>query len=616
MMKQLQEYAFPQELKSMTLEEMELLSYQIRDFLIENISKTGGHLASNLGVVELTIAMHKVFDTPTDKLIWDVGHQSYVHKILTGRADGFTTLRQFGGMSGFPKVKESPYDTFDTGHSSTSISAAAGMAAARDLAGDKYHVAAIIGDGALTGGLAYEALNNVGASKDNMIVILNDNGMSIEPNTGGMSTHLSKLRSSQKYADFKRKVKTSVSKIPGVGTAAVDRLTHLRDTIKYAMLEGAMFESLGFKYFGPIDGHSLSALTETLEAVKNVKGPVLVHVVTQKGKGYINAETNPSKFHGTGPFDPSTGVALKSSTAPSYSAVFGKKLAKMAQDNDKIVAISAAMLEGTGLNYFQDEFPKRTFNVGIAEAHAVTFAAGMATRGYRPVVAVYSTFLQRAYDQIVEDVCLQNLPVVFGIDRAGIVGADGETHHGVLDLSYLTHIPNMTVLAPADKNELEQMMEYALTHDSPCAIRYPRGAAPEVDLPEFKAESLLLKPGTDVEIWAVGAMLSTAQEAAAILNKRNIDAGCVNVRIVKPLDLEAIKESAERTKCIVTLEDNVVIGGFGQQLAAQLTNSNIRVLNLGWPDTFIEHGSTGELYKKFGLDPQSIAERICDFIEK
>lgn len=334
-MKQLQEYSFPQDLKTMSLEELELLSYQIRDFLIENISRTGGHLASNLGVVELTIAMHRVFDTPEDKLIWDVGHQSYVHKILTGRIDGFTTLRQFGGMSGFPKVKESPYDTFDTGHSSTSISAAAGMAAARDLAGDKYHVAAIIGDGALTGGLAYEALNNVGASRDNMIVILNDNGMSIEPNTGGMSTHLSKLRSSQKYTEFKRKLKTNVSHIPGIGKAAVSGMAHIRDSLKYAVIEGAMFESLGFKYFGPIDGHSLEDLTETLEAVKDVKGPVLVHVVTQKGRGYLNAETNPSKFHGTGPFDPSTGAPLKSSSAPSYSAVFGKKLAEMAITDKK-----------------------------------------------------------------------------------------------------------------------------------------------------------------------------------------------------------------------------------------------------------------------------------------
>lgn len=615
-MKQLQEYSFPQELKNMSIEDLELLSYQIRDFLIENIARTGGHLASNLGVVELTIALHRVFDTPQDKLIWDVGHQSYVHKMLTGRISGFETLRQFGGMSGFPKVNESPYDTFDTGHSSTSISAAAGMAAARDLAGENYHVAAIIGDGALTGGLAYEALNNVGASKDNMIVILNDNGMSIEPNTGGMSSHLSKLRSSQKYANFKHKVKKNVSRIPGVGKAAVNGMTHIRDTLKYAVIEGAMFESLGFKYFGPIDGHSLPILIETLESVKNVNGPVLIHVVTKKGKGYLNAEINPSKFHGTGPFDPSTGNSLKSSSKPSYSAIFGKKLTELAKVNKKIVAISAAMLEGTGLNYFQEQFPKRTFNVGIAEGHAVTFAAGLASRGYRPVVAVYSTFLQRAYDQIIEDVCLQNLPVIFGIDRAGIVGADGETHHGVFDLSYLSHIPNITVLAPANQKELEEMMEYALTLDGPCAIRYPRGTAPEIDLPGFTANSLKLQSGTDVEIWAVGSMLQTAKQVAERLKEKQIDAGYGNVRIIKPLDIETIKKSAETTKCIVTLEDNVVTGGFGQQIAVLLANKNTKILNLGWPDTFIEHGTTDELYKKFRLDPQSIVERICDFIEK
>lgn len=615
-MKKLLEYTFPQDLKCMSLKDMELLSYQIREFLVKNVSKTGGHLASNLGVVELTVALHKVFDTPADKLIWDVGHQSYVHKILTGRATDFTTLRQFGGMSGFPKVKESPYDVFDTGHSSTSISIAAGIAAARDLAGEKHHVAAIIGDGSLTGGIAYEALNNVGASHSDMIVILNDNGMSIEPNTGSIPAHLSKLRSSPKYADFKTKLKKSVGRIPVVGDAAVNGLIHIRDSLKYAMLEGALFESLGFKYFGPIDGHSIEELTETLEMVKDINGPVLVHVVTQKGKGYVNAENNPSKFHGTGPFDPSTGAALSKSAGQSYSAVFGNKLTSMAEKNDKIVAISAAMLDGTGLGVFAKKFPERTFDVGIAEGHAVTFAAGMATKGFRPVFAVYSTFLQRGYDQIVEDVCLQNLPVIFGIDRAGIVGADGETHHGIFDISYLNHIPNMTVLAPADANELEMMMDYAMTLDGPCAIRYPRGVAHNLDITESICGSLTLTEGTDVEIWSVGTMLETALTAAEKLKKKGIDAGAVNARIIKPLDVNELKKSALRTKLIVTLEDNVISGGFGQEAASVLADEDVRILNLGWPDTFIEHGTNPQLYKKFRLDADSITERICDYIEK
>lgn len=613
-MKKITDYSFPQDLKHMTKEEMEVLAGQIREFLVDNISRTGGHLASNLGVVELSIALHKVFDTPEDQLIWDVGHQSYVHKILTGRADNFITLRQFGGMSGFPKVKESPYDTFDTGHSSTSISIAAGMAAARDLNKDDYHVAAIIGDGSLTGGIAYEALNNVGASHSNVIVILNDNGMSIEPNTGGVSKHLSKLRSSEKYNDFKRNLKSNVSKLPVVGKAAVSSLMHIRDTIKYAMIEGAMFESIGFKYFGPIDGHDFDELFETLEAAKSVDGPVVVHVVTQKGKGYINAESNPSKFHGTGPFDKTTGNPLKSSSGISYSAVFGNKLKEIAEKNSNVVAISAAMLEGTGLSGFSKAFPERTFDVGIAEGHAVTFAAGMATKGFRPFVAVYSTFLQRAYDQIIQDVALQDLPVIFGIDRAGIVGADGETHHGMFDISYLTHIPNMTVLAPADKGELEAMMDYAMTLDGPVSIRYPRGNAPDLDLGGDMDRSFVVNKGADVEIWSAGNMLETALNAAELLREKGIDAGVINTRILKPLDIEAIEESAARTKLIVTLEDNVISGGFGQAVAVELKNTDI--LNLGWPDEFIEHGTSQELYEKYGLDPQSIAERICNYIEE
>lgn len=615
-MKKLLEYHFPQDLKKMTDYEMELLAYDIRDFLISNIAKTGGHLASNLGIVELSIALHKVFDTPRDKLVWDVGHQSYVHKILTGRAGEFSTLRQLGGLSGFPKVKESCYDTFDTGHSSTSISVAAGMAAARDLSGENFHIAAIIGDGALTGGLAYEALNNAGVSKANLLVILNDNGMSIAPNTGGVSKYLGKLRSSSKYTDLKNKIKKNVSEIPGVGRGVVASLQHMRDSLKYAVLDGIMFEELGFKYFGPVDGHNMTDLIETLSMAKEIEGPVFVHIITKKGKGYRSAEETPSKYHGTGPFDPATGRQHSSSSAPSWSQVFGDKLTDMAKDNKKIVAIGAAMLEGTGLKKFKKKYPRQTFDVGIAESHAVTFAAGLAAGGYRPVVAIYSTFLQRAYDQIMEDVCLQNLPVLFAIDRAGIVGADGETHHGMFDLSYLNHMPGMTILAPADKEELELMMEYAMTLKGPCAIRYPRGEAARLDFHQPVNGSLVLTEGKDVEIWAAGNMLPAGFETCEMLKKRGIEAGLVNARFIKPLDEKAVLASAARTKLIVTLEDNVITGGFGESLAAAIMESPVKVLNFGWPDRFIEHGSSKQLFEKYGLDPESMTERICEYLEK
>lgn len=616
-MKKLLEYQFPQDLKTMTENELELLSYEIRDFLISNISKTGGHLASNLGVVELSIALHRVFDTPKDKLIWDVGHQSYVHKILTGRAEGFQTLRKFGGMSGFPKVKESEYDTFDTGHSSTSISIAAGMAAARDLAKEDFKIAAIIGDGALTGGLAYEAMNNVGVSKTNLVVILNDNGMSIAPNTGGVSKYLSKLRGSRKYTDFKKRIKKNISEIPGIGKGVVSGMQHMRDSLKYAVLDGIMFEELGFKYFGPVDGHNMEVLLETLSMAKEVDGPVFVHVITKKGKGYKSAEETPSKYHGTGPFDPTTGRQHKNGgSAPSYSDVFGNKMVQMAKTNKKIVAIGAAMLEGTGLKGFKEQYPARTFDVGIAEGHAVTFAAGMAAGGYRPVVAIYSTFLQRAYDQMIEDVCLQNLPVVFAIDRAGIVGADGETHHGMFDLSYLSHMPNMTILAPADRRELEKMLEYAMTLDGPCAIRYPRGEALELGLDCPIDGSLVIEEGRDVEIWAAGNMLTLGSQVREELEQRQINTGLINARFVRPLDHAAIAASAKRTGLIVTLEDNVITGGFGENLAAAMMESPVKVLNFGWPDRFIEHGNIPQLFEKYGLNPKSIAERICEYLEK
>ncbi len=615
-MKKLLEYDFPQDLQEMTEDELDLLSYEIRDFLISNIAKTGGHLASNLGVVELSIALHRVFDAPRDKLIWDVGHQSYVHKILTGRADGFDGLRKFGGMSGFPKVEESEYDAFDMGHSSTSISVAAGMAAARDLAGEDFHIVAIIGDGALTGGLAYEALNNVGASKSKILVILNDNGMSIAPNIGSVSKYLDKLRSSRKYLKFKNSVKENLLELPGIGRGLVAGMQHVRDSLKYAILDGVIFEELGFHYSGPVDGHSIGDLIRALETAKGVEDPVFLHVITKKGKGYRSAERTPSKYHGTGPFDPATGVPKSNGNKLSWSAVFGNKLTRMANQDPKIVAIGAAMLEGTGLKGFQKKFPNRTFDVGIAEGHAVTFAAGMASGGYRPVVAIYSTFLQRAYDQIMEDVCLQGLPVVFAVDRAGIVGADGETHHGIFDLSYLSHMPNMTILAPADEEELEQMLETAMKLDGPCAIRYPKGEVTRLGFHKPIDGSLVLAQGADVEIWAVGNMITIGFEVCEALKGKGIRAGLVNARYVRPLDEAKILASAQRTKLIATLEDNVIAGGFGEHLTAALVGSPIEILNFGWPDCFIEHGSCAQLFEKYKLDPASIAERICGRLEK
>ena len=613
---------FPEDLKKMSAEELDLLTYEIRDFLIENVSKTGGHLASNLGVVELTIALHKVFDSPKDKIVWDVGHQSYVHKMLTGRCDQFVSLRQYGGMSGFPKREESPHDCFDTGHSSNSISAAAGIAAARDLNGDDYSVIAVIGDGALTGGMAFEAMNNVGATKSKMIVIINDNGMSISPNTGSLSQHLSSLRMSHTYLDFKKHVKKTLKGIPGVGESIFTGIEHVRDSIKYAMVEGALFEELGFKYMGPFDGHNIEDMTTALMLAKDMEEPVAIHVHTQKGKGYRNSEKSPDKFHGVSPFDPATGIPLKSSSGLSYSAVFGNKMVELAEKNDKVVAISAAMINGTGMDDFAAKYPDRIFDVGIAEGHAATFAAGMAVAGYRPVVGIYSTFLQRAYDQMLIDTCMQNLPVVFALDRGGNVGADGETHHGVFDLSYTTHMPNMTVLVPADKCELETMLEYALTLDGPCAIRYPRGEA--LDFSEIYGgdygdivKNKTIFEGKALTIFATGKMVSIAYQAVLVLREMGLDVGLVNVRSIKPLDENGILKCAENTDKILTIEDNVLTGGFGQQLVALLVNKGINkpCRNVGWPDLFVEHGDDKALFEKYKLDAKSIVERVRDFIE-
>lgn len=607
---------FPNDIKKMSCEDLEILSYEIRDFLVESVSRTGGHLSSNLGIVEISLALHKVFDPPEDKIIWDVGHQTYVHKIITGRMDGFPTLRKFKGMSGFPKMAESEYDLFDTGHSSTSISLGLGMAAARDLKKEEYHVVSVIGDGAMTGGMAFEALNNAGNTK--MIILLNDNGMSISPNTGGLSKHLSKLRSSGKYMNMKARIKKNVSKIPVIGENIVAGMQHAKDTIKYAMIDGIVFESLGVKYFGPIDGHNIKELCETLELAKNASGPVLIHAITQKGKGYTKAEKDPHIFHGVGPFDTETGQLLKTSAAPSYSDVFGNKLKDLATSDKRIAVVSAAMIEGTGLREFSKAYPRRTFDVGIAEEHGVTFAAGLAKAGMKPFVAIYSTFLQRGYDQIIEDVCLQKLPVIFCLDRAGIVGADGETHHGIFDLSYLRDIPNMNIMAPKDGKELTQMMELALTLDAPCAIRYPRGTALQLGYdtyPEY-GRAQVLRKGCDVSIWALGSMVKKALDAADILSENNVETEVVNMAFLKPFDTELLRKTAENHKLIITLEDNLILGGAGEKINSILVNTDVQVINIGWPDAFIEHGSSDELYEKYKMDAASIAERILEEVEK
>lgn len=621
-------YSFPQDLKNMSERELELLSYEIREFLLENVSKTGGHLASNLGVVELTIALHTVFDSPKDKIIWDVGHQAYVHKILTGRAEEFSSLRQTAGLSGFPRRAESPHDMHDSGHSSTSISIGMGYAVSRDLKGEDYSVVSVIGDGALTGGVAYEALNCAGNAKTRMIIVLNDNEMSIGKNVGGMSQHLGKLRASHAYLDFKKKLKTALKGIPGVGEGLYDGMQSLRDLLKYALVPGAIFEELGFQYFGPVDGHNIHDLIEILQLTRSAEKPVLIHTVTKKGKGYRNAEQFPGKFHGIGPFDLNTGKPLAQKKTETYSEIFGKKLVEMAGKDSRITAVSAAMTEATGLSGMRKRFPDRTFDVGIAEQHAVAFAAGQALSGLRPFVAIYSTFLQRAYDEILMDVCMENLPVIFAVDRAGNVGNDGETHHGVFDFSYFSHMPNMTVMAPRDGEELTEMMEYALKLAAPCAIRYPRGEAASLGETvsirrpvDGKMEKLLAgapDQSADVCIFAIGNMVKTGIEACSILRQRGISAELYNVRFLKPFDRDEFRLAAQRCKYLVTMEDNVLAGGLysaAAGLIAQEKERRASLLGIGWPDTFIPHGATADLMRIYELDAQSVAERVVDFIE-
>ncbi len=615
----------PRDVKRLTNGELTILGSEIRRFLIEALSQTGGHLASNLGVVELTLALHYCFDTPKDKIIWDVGHQSYVHKILTGRQDGFKTLRQSDGMSGFPKLDESKHDGFGTGHSSTSISAAMGMATARDLKGEDNAVIAVIGDGSMTGGMAFEALNHAGRGNTNLIVILNDNEMSISENVGGLSKYLMKIRTDKNYLEAKQDIEKILSKVPVVGQTMVKAVRRTKDGIKTLLLPGELFEELGFTYIGPIDGHNMEDLIQVLGKAKKMKGPILIHLKTTKGKGYCFAEQHPEKYHGVSPFIPATGTSVSEKAPSNYSSAFGQSLMKIAKKDKKIVAITAAMPEGTGLCDFAQVFPKRFVDVGIAEQHAVTFAAGLAIEGYKPVVAVYSTFLQRAYDQIIHDVCIQNLPVIFAIDRGGIVGEDGATHQGIFDLSFLSHIPNISIMAPKNYAELKYMLEFATKHPGPVAIRYPRGSeGKEVALvdsePIVYGKSELLKTGKEVAIIAVGKMVEVALQAANRLKEKGMTPYVINTRFIKPIDLEGLVSIAYNITDIVTLEDNMICGGFGENLATLLRKNkalnHIAIHNLGYPDEFIEHGSVDNIYKKYGLDEQSVAAMILAEVYK
>lgn len=598
--------------------DLEALAREIRDFLVEKVSKTGGHLASNLGIVEITIALHKVYDTAVDRVIFDVGHQSYVHKIITGRAGAFDTLRKYKGLSGFPKSRESIHDAYDTGHSSTSISAAMGYATARDLRNEDYQVVAVIGDGAMTGGLVYEALNNIGASGTNIKIVLNDNGMSIAKNVGAMSRHLNNLRTSKNYTRMKENIRGALDNIPVVGQRVSDTISHTKNKIKYSLLDeqGVLFEDLGIKYIGPVDGYDLPALVEAYTAANQYDGPTLVHVITKKGKGYYWSEKYPRKFHGIAPFDADNGNILSSPSGPSYSKVFGDKLVELARTDESIVAISAAMGTATGLGPFYKEFEPRFFDVGIAEAHAVVFAAGMAKAGMTPVVAIYSSFLQRAFDQLIEDICLQNLHVVFAVDRAGLVGADGETHHGMFDLSYLNMIPNMKILCPADGNQLEEMLEYAVhQYDGPIAIRYPRGSSQgnHLRLKPFTGENTVLSVGKDVTILAVGAMLDTGIEAARLLREHGFDTGVTAINVVKPMDAAAVNSE---TKLVVTLEDNTIIGGFSDEFDRVNREKAFGILNFALPDQFIEQGSIPELREECAMTPEDVVKGVEDYFEK
>lgn len=612
----------PNDIKKIPADQLPALADEIREFIIESLSKTGGHLASNLGVVELTIAMHRVFDLPKDKLIWDVGHQSYTHKILTGRKDGFETLRREGGISGFPKRSESDCDVFDTGHSSTSISAGVGYVRARELKKENYSVVSIIGDGALTGGMAYEALNNAASLKSNFIIVLNDNEMSITENVGGMSSYLSGLRTASAYTDFKMDVTKALNRIPGIGPGMVDAMRKTKSSIKQIIIPGMLFEDMGLTYLGPVDGHNIPQLIKTFQEAKRFEGPILVHVLTQKGRGYEPAMRHPARFHGAGPFDVKTGLPVGKSN-PTYTDVFSTVMRKMGDRRKDVAAVTAAMMTGVGLKRFSNMFPDRCFDVGIAEEHAVTFAAALSLGGITPVVAIYSSFLQRAYDQIMHDVCMQNLHVVFAIDRAGLVGYDGETHHGIFDLSYLGSMPNMTILAPKNLWELSDMIKFAVDYDGPIAVRYPRGEA-YTGLKEFRApiclgKSEVIHEGSRVALLAVGSMVKMAEEVQKQLKERmDMDAALVNARFVKPIDEELLRSFADTYELVVTLEENVKDGGFGERVLAFAEEEDLPfgVEIIALPDRFIPHGSVSYQMKQVGFTPEDICGRIEEYYRK
>lgn len=612
----------PNDIKKIPADQLPALADEIREFIIESLSKTGGHLASNLGVVELTIAMHRVFDLPKDKLIWDVGHQSYTHKILTGRKDGFETLRREGGISGFPKRSESDCDVFDTGHSSTSISAGVGYVRARELKKENYSVVSIIGDGALTGGMAYEALNNAASLKSNFIIVLNDNEMSITENVGGMSSYLSGLRTASAYTDFKMDVTKALNRIPGIGPGMVDAMRKTKSSIKQIIIPGMLFEDMGLTYLGPVDGHNIPQLIKTFQEAKRFEGPILVHVLTQKGRGYEPAMRHPARFHGAGPFDVKTGLPVGKSN-PTYTDVFSTVMRKMGDRRKDVAAVTAAMMTGVGLKRFSNMFPDRCFDVGIAEEHAVTFAAALSLGGITPVVAIYSSFLQRAYDQIMHDVCMQNLHVVFAIDRAGLVGYDGETHHGIFDLSYLGSMPNMTILAPKNLWELSDMIKFAVDYDGPIAVRYPRREA-YTGLKEFRApiclgKSEVIHEGSRVALLAVGSMVKMAEEVQKQLKERmDMDAALVNARFVKPIDEELLRSFADTYELVVTLEENVKDGGFGERVLAFAEEEDLPfgVEIIALPDRFIPHGSVSYQMKQVGFTPEDICGRIEEYYRK
>lgn len=612
----------PNDIKKIDPGDYDYLAMEIRDFLIHRISCTGGHLGSNLGAVELTMALHLSLQLPEDKIVWDVGHQSYTHKLLTGRREGFETLRKYGGMSGFPKRKESACDSFDTGHSSTSISAGLGLVKARDLKGENHTVISVIGDGSVTGGMAYEALNNASQLETNFIIVLNDNNMSISENVGGVSKYLNNIRTADSYLNIKEGIYNKLREVPKYGDSMVRRIRRAKSSFKQLVIPGMFFEDMGITYLGPVDGHDIKALVKVFGEAKRVKGAVLVHVLTQKGKGYAPAERHPARFHGAEPFDVKTGLPTKPRTTANYTDIFSTVMTKLGQRNEKVVAITAAMPDGTGLKRFHNMYPDRFFDVGIAEEHAVTFAAGLAAGGMIPVVAIYSSFLQRAYDQILHDVCIQNLPVVFCIDRAGLVGSDGETHQGIFDLSYLSTIPGMTILAPKNKWELSDMIKYAVDFGGPIAIRYPRGEA-YTGLPEFRAPVELGKgewicEEEDIALLAVGSMVRTARQVRQILKQKGYSCSLMNARFVMPYDRDMVRKALAGHKLLVTLEENVASGGFGEKIRVCVDElreesreyASCELLTVALPDEYVEHGNVDVLKKELGIDAESIADRI------